>query len=145
VSDVDDDCDWTEGQPAYTDLPQPRSLTSKERALLDVLLSSPRARDELREQVKSVQVVAACWCGCPSVNLAVDPGAPRAEYPDDEQLPRGVVTITAWQRKSRWPWTEVTLHIIEGELFELEIWGGRYGLRPRVDPARLEFDPDGDN
>lgn len=141
MSDVDENDDWPEGQLAYTALPQPRPLTSKECALLDFLLSSPRASDVLREQAKSVQVVGNCWCGCPSVQLAVDPAGPRARCTPDEEQQIGVVTIDAWQRKSRWPWTQVTLHVIEGELFELEIWSGRYGLRPRVDPARLEFDP----
>ncbi len=47
------------------------------------------------------------------------------------------VAISATQRKSRGS-TEITLHVCNGFLFELEIWTGGFGVRPRVDVTKLE-------
>jgi hypothetical protein len=138
----DPETEWPEARHEYIHLDPPRPLTPKERALLDFLLTSPLAREELREQATSARVEALCWCGCPSVVLQIDSEAPRARYTPAEENHPGVVYITAYQRKSRWPWTEVTLHGCDGELEELEIWAGKYSVRPRVDPARLEFQSD---
>ena len=48
------------------------------------------------------------------------------------------VSITAVQRKTK-GFTEVTLHVVNGRMFELEIWAG-YGVRPRVDLTKLEYE-----
>jgi hypothetical protein len=96
-------------------LETPRPLTGKERALLEFLLSGPLGRDELRAQVETALVWSQCSCGCPSVGLATGPSLRRARY-------RSPLKITAYQPKTR-TWTEVTLHVIEGRLNELEIWG----------------------
>jgi hypothetical protein len=32
----------------------------------------------------------------------------------------------------------VRLHVVNGRMFELEIWSHDYGVRPRVDVAKLE-------
>jgi hypothetical protein len=132
------------GEPSLemVSLDEPRQLTAKERALIDFLLAGPLGRQQLRAQVDATRVVTRCSCGCPSVGLSVDASAPRATFRKGES-PSGQtewVPITAYQRKSRSPDTEVTLHVIDGRLAELEIWAGEYGVRPRVDPARLVYD-----
>jgi hypothetical protein len=120
-------------------LPKTRALTEKERALIDFLLAGPLGREELRNQVQSARVWGVCSCGCPSAFLEVDPGAPQAAFAPDE-VPLGrtdAVSITAYRWNSR-SWAEVTLHVDLGYVNELEIWGGKLGMRPRVDPGRLE-------
>jgi hypothetical protein len=109
-------------------LSEARPLTARERELIDFLLAG-RPTAALQAQAESAQVSAICSCGCPSVRLVTDERLPRARYP----LP---VKITAYQPKTR-AWTEVALHIVEGRLHELEIWGETYGVRPRVDPTKL--------
>ena len=54
---------------------EPRPLTDRERALLDALLSVefPNA-EELRKQSSEVSVVAACGCGCPSIDFVIGRG-----------------------------------------------------------------------
>jgi hypothetical protein len=122
-------------------LPEPRPLTARERALVDFLLAGPLGRDELRRQAETAQVVGVCSCGCPSVYLEVDPATPAAAF-TEEEAPFGRtdhVPITARQEKSRGS-TEVTLHVCLGYMEELEIRGNRYGLRPRVNLAKLEYE-----
>jgi hypothetical protein len=46
------------------------------------------------------------------------------------------VPLTAFQEKARGS-TQVTLHVLNGRLYKLEIWAG-HGVRPRVDIAKLE-------
>jgi hypothetical protein len=85
------------------------------------------------------RVVATCSCSCPSVWIEADPSAPVAVYTEAE-TPEGRtdhVALTAYQHKTRGS-TEVTLHVVNGQMFELEIWGHAYGVRPRVDVSKLE-------
>jgi hypothetical protein len=70
--------------PTRVPLPEPRALTAKERALIEFLLASPVAREELRLQVETVAVDAVCSCGCPSVWLRVDPATPVAQFSAEE-------------------------------------------------------------
>jgi hypothetical protein len=121
-------------------LSRPRPLTPNERALVEFLLAGPLGRDELRAQAQTAQVVAVCSCRCPSVWLHVDPATRKAEFrPDETPIGRtDWVPITAFQRKTR-ATTEVTLHVVQGLLEELEIWAG-FGVRPRVDLAKLDYD-----
>jgi hypothetical protein len=51
----------------------PRSLTARERATLDFLLSADVPGVEaLRIQARSVRATGRCSCGCPSIHLRVD-------------------------------------------------------------------------
>ena len=43
---------------------------------------------------------------------------------------------------SRGVGAQVTLQVGEGYLVELEIWGGRYGMRLRADPRKLRRSQD---
>ena len=58
----------------------PRELLPEERATLLALLSFADfdGRDALLEQAKGVRAVGECPCGCATVGLVVDPGAPTA-------------------------------------------------------------------
>jgi hypothetical protein len=126
--------------PTKVSLDVPRALTARERALIDVLLEGPLGRAELREQAGVTQVIGLCSCGCPSGYLDVDPSTRRASF-EAEEVPFGqteAVPISAYHMKSR-GFTEVTLHVVQGYMFELEIWAGEYGRRPRPDPSRLEY------
>jgi hypothetical protein len=121
------------------ELPEPRALTQRERELLDFLVTGPHSCAELREQARTAQVDALCSCGCSSICLVIDRDTPAARFALDRS-PFGdpdCVLITAMQSKSR-GWTEVSLHVIDGYLYELEIWAGKYGVRPRIDIANLE-------
>jgi hypothetical protein len=99
--------------PTRVPLPEPRPLTAKERALIEFLLASPVAREELRLQVETVAVDAVCSCGCPSVWLRVDPATPVAQFSAEESPTHRAdwVPITANQQKMRGA-TEVTLHVV---------------------------------
>ena len=118
---------------ARVPLAEPRPLTAQERALLDYLLDGPLGRAELRRQAETARVVGLCSCGCASVWLGVDPATARADYD------AAWVSIAAAQRAASGN-TEVTLHVVEGHLHELEIWAGAYGVRARVDVAELEYE-----
>jgi len=49
---------------------EPRSLTRRERALLDALLDVDfQGVEELRREATEVVVVRMCGCGCPSVDF----------------------------------------------------------------------------
>lgn len=122
-------------------LPEPRGLTPKERALIEFLLDGPLGRNELRKQAETAHVESICSCGCPSVVLEVDRTTPSVQYRADETILGRTdwVPLRAFQEKARGS-TEVTLHVVEGRLFELEIWAGQYGVRPRIDVTKLEYE-----
>jgi hypothetical protein len=73
--------------------------------------------------------------------MEVDGSAPSASYAEHETPGSRTdhVALTAHQRKTRGS-SEVTLHVVEGRIYELEVWGHREGLRPRIDISRLEHD-----
>lgn len=104
--------------------------------MIDFLISGPLGREELRAQAATARVVATCSCGCPSVWIETEPSAPAFVYTQAPAGTPGHVALTAYQRKARGI-TEVTLHVVNGRMFELEIWSG-YGVRPRVEVAKLE-------
>lgn len=122
-------------------LSEPRPLTPKERALIEFVLNGPLGRDELRKQAKTARVAGVCSCGCSSVWLDVDPQTPAAQFRPDETTSSRTdwVPLSAYQRKAKWP-VEVTLHVVQGRLHELEIWDGRYGVRPRINLTKLEYE-----
>ena len=111
------------------DLDAPRGLSAVERALVDFLVDGADARGTLRAQAATARVAAVCSCGCPSVWLDVD--APAAHLPDQPRW----TSVTGYAGEA-----EVTLHIIEGRLHELEIWAGEHGVRPVVDLAALRYE-----
>jgi hypothetical protein len=128
--------------PDLTPIPVPsRAPTAAERQLIEVLLRDELAPDELRGQLEHAEVVARCGCGCPSVNLAIGPAAPAARYEPGE-TPYGRVDwvpITATGTDADGEDVEVTLHVCDGYLSELEIWSG-YGRVALPDPDTLALE-----
>jgi hypothetical protein len=60
-------------------LSQPRKLGPAERAVIEFLLAADFAgRNELKEQLESVEVVWECDCGCGTVNFQVTGSVGRA-------------------------------------------------------------------
>jgi hypothetical protein len=121
------------------ELEEARGLTSDEAAVIDFLIAGPLGRDELRAQAAGARVVATCSCGCPSIWIEIDASAPDAPYSVAE-TPDGRIDhvgLTAYQRIGD-ETAEVTLHIVNGRIFELEVWGHEYGVRPEVDVSKLE-------
>lgn len=101
---------------------EPRPLTPEEHAVAEFLLEGPLGREALWQQLDGVKAIGRCYCGCPSVLLAVPDGAPRAVFEPHESSNSAVgwVDLRAhvqddWRR-------EVTLHVSNGFLYELEIW-----------------------
>ena len=99
----------------------PRRLRSTERALLDFLLDHPLARDELRAQAANMVVDGRCSCGCPSIVLRGDPKAPRARYKKTEAPTKRTDWVPLEATTARGG-SIVTLHVLNGRLYELEIW-----------------------
>ena len=120
-------------------LATPRVLAPEERRLVDFLLSSSLGSDELRLQAETVAVVGLCRCGCASVRLEVERSSPPAVF-DEAEVAFGRTDTVAIRASGPSAYPEVALHVIEGRLFELEIWGGEYGLRPSVDVTKLEYE-----
>jgi hypothetical protein len=108
-------------------LPEPRALTLAEREVLEFLLSGPVDSHELRAQAANAFVAGVCSCGCASVTLVVDEGAPRARLEGPEVLPAGGAEIRAVGVEEGVE-TGVILHIVgdvrngDGVLWELEVW-----------------------
>jgi hypothetical protein len=121
------------------ELEEARRLTSDEAAIIDFLIAGPLGRDELRAQAAGAHVVATCSCGCRSIWIETDPCAPDATYAKTE-TPDGRIDhvgLTAYQPIGA-ETAEVTLHVVNGRMFELEVWGHEYGVRPEVELSKLE-------
>jgi hypothetical protein len=96
---------------------QGRHLDDDERAILDALLAVdfPGAA-ALRAQARAVRVAGrACGCGCPSITLTVPRGAPKAHVV-------GRVPVSASGRDGSGTHVGVLLHVVDGELHEIEAY-----------------------
>ncbi len=120
-------------------LDEPRPLTAEERELLEHLAGAPLGKAGLRAQIEAARVVAECSCGCPSVWLEVNDSAPSVSF-DEAETPDGRTdhVALAAREKGETGFPEVTLHVVHGRLFELEVWAG-YGVRPRLNIGDLEY------
>ena len=53
-----------------------RSLTQRERAVLDALLAADfEGVEQLRSEAENAVVIGGCECGCPSIDFYDQPGA----------------------------------------------------------------------
>jgi hypothetical protein len=106
-------------------LERPRALTPAERAILDHF-AADYGSDALHEQVAQAEVVGMCECGCPSVELrsAADdvPTEEIREVADTEHLQDAQLRRWFMNRDGRV--VDVTLHVVAGQLEELEVWSG---------------------
>jgi hypothetical protein len=113
-------------------LPAPRPLGEEERELVDFLLAGPLGNEELRLQARTARVVSHCSCGCRSVGLSVE--GPGIAAPGT----RSWLGLAATDQSASGGRIEVTLHVVDGALDRLEVWGGRYGARPPLDIGRFQ-------
>jgi hypothetical protein len=115
-----------EPPPRMVQLDAPRPLASHERELLDFILSSPLARDELRTQANSVNAVSECDCGCHSIGLEPDASTPSASYTAEDSIygRTDYLGIRAEGKSARGIYVELILHLHFGRMVELEIWDG---------------------
>ena len=102
---------------------EPRPLSPEERALLDALVE-PLGREELAEQVARAEVVAHCSCGCRSVGLRSDglELAPDVVMRLTDMGRDDVLHVRAWAFNDADREIEITLHVGDGTVKELEIW-----------------------
>jgi hypothetical protein len=111
----------TERAPTLVDLPQPRSLTGAEHALVTRLVAFADVAT-LSEQVETVLVVSTCDCGCASVGL-------RTEGP---QVPATVTARLSGTGRDDYfavnaacaDDVSIVLHVTSGFVGELEIFAG---------------------
>jgi hypothetical protein len=114
--------------PQLVELAESRSPTSGELALLRFLAEGPSGCQELRQQIASTQVVAACDCGCPSVGLR-SAGPPVPESIVRAREPEGrddYFLIAASGPNAAGDDVEVILHVSDGQAIELEVWSGTW-------------------
>jgi hypothetical protein len=113
-----------------------RSLAADEQAVLHFLLEVdvPGAA-ELREQAVGARVVAACECGCPTVDLQVPVFAPEAPLPDG---PYSIEAEVGSDREQ--PGGGIMLFIKGGRLARLEyyFYDSVPGAWPPLADLRLE-------
>jgi hypothetical protein len=134
----------------------PRPLTSREREVLDFLVSvDDPAAEALRNQAATARVIQECECGCGGISLAVDrEGTPRAdlgsqELPvfDGDQVSTGIFLcehVTSTYDDPKDP--EATLWLIlqteDGWIADIEIaWLGGSTRPPKGLPSPEDFSP----
>ena len=118
---------------------QPRDLDSKERALLEFLLTAEfPGRSELQEQARRVKAVGDCDCGCGTIDLAVEDCPPRAHT-------REPIPVEARRESPEGP-IEVLLFVRGGRLASLEIVDYlNTRLYPAPDDLKLWVPPQGNS
>lgn len=135
-------------EPEILPLAEPRPLTADERGLLDFLLAGPVDSPELRAQAATATVVGTCSCGCPSIQLGVDQGAPGASLQGPEVRNAGWAEIRAVGSVGDGVKIGVALHVVgnlsrgEAVIRELEIWPTpRSAVQNRILPplSSLQF------
>ena len=114
---------------------RPRGLRANERELLEFLVGGPLGCEVLRRQIRSARVTGRCRCGCPSITLETDAPELRAtEMKQRSEFGRDdVLEIPAVGRNRAGKRVEVTLHVVYGRIWELEIWAGWDGGEVRTD------------
>ncbi len=123
-TDSDEPAAFLPGDYVWHDLAVPRLLSEAERHLAEGLAAASGIARLVR-QVGQARVVGECRCGCPSVRLAVDgpvidadtvrglSGSGRDDY----------LSVSARSPVDDQP-VEVTLHVLDGLVEELEIFAG---------------------
>jgi hypothetical protein len=90
-------------------------------------------------------VIAGCSCGCPSVRLKVAREAPALTIDASESPTRdpAYYSLTAWGRNAAGEDVQVTLHVLDGRLEELELWACREGPTELPPLSALRYSTDG--
>jgi hypothetical protein len=96
--------------------PERRSLTQKERTLIEWLIANGSEDAEgYSQQLADLSVIGACTCGCPTIDLAVGHHAAQKTAPSKiladfvGTTPEGIEV-------------GIILHAREGEISELEVY-----------------------
>ena len=129
-------------EPGTRVVDPPRRLSDDERATLEYLLGDDApvlqdegpGRAELRSQIAHARVVGECTCGCPSVDLVVDPAATPAH------VFRGLLEAYGRDETGRRAYVHVFV-TADGYLSGLEYYNHDEDAPPaRVDPGGLSQD-----
>ena len=126
--------DPSPGQPVFRYLETSRRPSGPERRLLSWLAAA--VGQELVAQVAGAVVVGECTCGCSAVRLST-PAAPLSVQSVIRLSDTGRADYLAMSSGGRGPDADVVsvvLHVIEGRLYELEIFAGEGAA---VDPASV--------
>lgn len=111
----------------------PRRLKDGERRVIEFLLSKPfPGRDELRGQVPHAAVSEEYIGKDPSVILTINPVVAPASV-------RTRVPVEARGSDADGMQLHVLLHVVDGYLWELEVFRSDSGPTDLPDPARLEL------
>jgi hypothetical protein len=121
------------GQGSLLELDHPRDLTSYEAELVSRVLELAHAAPALRAQVADMEVWQRCDCGCRSVGLRVREGAAIAK----DSTYRAITCVARGNDQRD---VQVTLHVVEGEAIELEIWTGELGEVAEPEGGDLRYD-----
>jgi hypothetical protein len=126
------------GETIWGELDPPRRLTLAEQALLTVLTQAVGSQG-LGAQVVGAVVCGVCRCGCGSRRLATD--APRLPEEEIRRLTGGrrddYVNVTAHVRVANQVPPQLTLHVLEGRIAELELYAGDDVAVPLPAPSDL--------
>jgi hypothetical protein len=121
----------------------PRPLLPIERDTLLAILGYGdfEGRDELVAQVDSATVVGYCGCGCATVDLEVDPDAPRAHATENMTIIPNEATVLDADGE---PIGGIIVFVDNGCLSRLEIydWLDPTGISPLPPVDRLQLKTD---
>jgi hypothetical protein len=125
--------DSTPGQSVFRYLESSRLPSGPERRLLSWLAEA--VGQELVDQAANASVVGECTCGCSSLRLST-PAAPLPVETTIRLSDTDRADYIAVSSSGRGPDSDVSvvLHVLEGRLYELEIFAGE-GVA--VDPASV--------
>jgi hypothetical protein len=120
--------------PVWRMLERPRVLREEERRVimrLATLVDEPL----LHRQAATATVAAVCRCGCCSLRLHSDeqpiPEARVVELSHDDRP--DYFQVNALGRATDLPDVQVVLHVIQGRVYELEVFAGEEGVEVPLD------------
>ena len=126
------------GESVWQVLEKPRVLSDEERRLIGRLAT---AVDEplLHRQVATASVTAVCRCGCSSLRLRSDePPVPEVRVLQLSGNDRpDYFAVEAFGRATELPIPQVVLHVVQGRIYELEVFAGEGIAVPLPSPTHL--------
>jgi hypothetical protein len=115
--------------PVWRMLERPRVLSEEERRLI-VRLATVVDEPLLHRQAATATVAAVCRCGCSSLRLDSDePPIPEARVVELSHNDRpDCFQVNAFGHARDLPDVQVVLHVIQGRVYELEVFAGEEGV-----------------
>ena len=121
-------------EPSFDVVDPPEPFSRWERAAIDRLLALDHPwTDVVREQLNEARVTARC-AHCPSIDIVVEPDAPRLPRMDPPLSPPAL-----HGRDADGMWVEIVLIPSEGVITALDVWRG--DLARCVEPPLDTFGP----